>query len=60
MKEILHLNTQVDTTPVKATVDVDPVLAIIMRSDMAKAFPEIAAAMVRSYNENESNSSSPS
>ncbi len=33
-------------SPARATVDIDPLLSIIMQSDMAKAFPERAAAIV--------------
>jgi hypothetical protein len=45
MSEMLQ-DGAVDSTPPKAIVDIDPFLAIIMQSDMARAFPHIAAAMV--------------
>ena len=46
MTDMLHLNQKEDMSRAKATVDIDPLLSIIMQSDMAKAFPDRAAAIV--------------
>lgn len=36
-----------DMSPVKVIVENDPLLVILMKSDMAKAMPEVALSMVR-------------
>lgn len=58
MKEMLPRQVR-HMSSARAIVDMDPVLSIIMQSDMAKAFPHIAAAMVGMANEKARESQKP-